>query len=238
MTLVVPTTVATPKLSTEAKLKVLRKVFFAYTLIISLVLFLALLRLAWPSVMNKILREDVGVVAFVCFVSIQGSLELEDKEKVREDDSDFKVKFAVYVLDLCLCINGRVRPAIVVFGCAFSLLQLALVYWRVASTREVKKNGQSSGMVLISANVLALAFVIGKEFLPSKLALDFVKLVLIGGVIMFYVNIILVEKLDSFMQKSIEEGGENILFIGFKIIKPLVKAILGKLKKLNRVKAK
>eukprot|EP00826_Nyctotherus_ovalis_P018853 TRINITY_DN1571_c0_g1_i12.p1 TRINITY_DN1571_c0_g1~~TRINITY_DN1571_c0_g1_i12.p1 ORF type:complete len:143 (+),score=9.59 TRINITY_DN1571_c0_g1_i12:271-699(+) len=126
----------------------------------------------------------------------------------------------------------------VIFGCAFSLLQLALVYWRVAKTKEVKKNEQSSGMILISANILALAFVIGKEFLPSKFALDLVKVVIIGGVIMFYVNIILVEKLDNFMQKTIEEGGENILFIGFKIIKPLVKAILGKLKKLNRVKAK
>lgn len=227
----------TPKSPAKDKHKLLQKVFLIYTLVILFVLCVAILNLVCHSVMKKILRDDVGVVAFVCFVSIQGSLELEDKDKVKEDDSEFKLKFGIYIIDLCLCINGRVRPVLVIFGCAFSLLQLALVYFRVTKSK-LQQSKQSSGMALISANVMALGFVIGKDFLPSNIALDFAKIVLIGGVIMFYVNIILADRLNDFMQKPMDVDDENVLFIGFKIIKPLVSTVVGKLKKLNRIKAK
>ena len=158
------------------RLKLVRNIFLIYVLIILLILSCALLNVVYPHVMGRILRDEVGLVAFICFVSIQGNLELEDD--ANKDASQFYFKLAVYIIDLSLCINARVRPTLVIFGCIFALVQLGFLYLTLLysnTEKKTKKDSQFAGMFLILANVLALVFVMAKDFLPSNFVADTVK---------------------------------------------------------------
>ena len=111
---------------TEVQLKfgILRQMFAAYLAVILLILFFAILNYKCPTLFARFLRDEVGVVAFVCFITIQGVFEIENDLTVAKYPFQFYFKVAIYVLDICVIINARVKPIIVIYSCLFALIQL------------------------------------------------------------------------------------------------------------------
>ena len=223
------------------KLRLVQKILFIYVVIILFILSCALLNFIYPSVMGRIFRDEVGLVAFICLVTIQGSLEMENKTNIKNGNSQFFFKFVVYLLDLVLVINCRIRSSFVIFGCLFTLIQLCLLYLSILKYhygKATKTSQGSAGMTLICANILALAFIIGKDFLPEGFSTEGIKISMISGVMMFYVKVMLAKKMYKIMEKIEVAEEQNVLFRGFKIIRPLVSSVIGKFNKVSKLKIK
>ena len=175
----------------ETSEHILKRIIFLYVGINLVILGLAILKYEYPLITETILRPEVGLISFVCFVAIQGTFEIEKADKNARNSKSFYIKFFVYLLDLCLCINSQISVELTLLGCIFSLIEFAVIYLKVFKGYfKVNTNGSSpsTGNVLIIANILVLSLIIGKGFISSEFAIFSIKAVLTIGVLHFYIG--------------------------------------------------
>lgn len=230
----------------NAKHRMLRRICVCYVGVIGIILFVAVLRCCFPAIERAVLRDEVGVVAFVCFVSIQAIFEVETEESVRRHPQQFYAKIAVYVADACILVNARVKASVTIFGCLFALLQLAYLYYELVraflalthgSKTKAKKGGSLVGTLTITINMVALLMMMGKDVL-FRVNIDVLKSIIAAGVVMLYFNVVVHAKTQEFMGGKAISPDASVVFNAFRIIRPVGSAILTKLKKLKKVKAK
>ncbi len=229
-----------------ARLDVIRQMLAAYVAVLAVILLVAFLNLKYPSLGKRLLRNDVGVVAFVCFISIQAAFELETERSVSQAPGKFYAKAAVYVLDLCVLVNARAKPGLVISTVLFALCELAHLYHAIctkytASAADGKKavseeeQYRSVGTLMIVINVVALLLAMGKDTL-FHLSPDVIKTLLAVGLAMLYIDVGLRRKLVEFMETGDPRHQANLVFSALRLVRPLVTAALTRFKTMKKIK--
>lgn len=233
--------------SLKAKYQLLRKICCAYSLVIMLVLTLALLRYKYPMLEKTVLREEVGVIGFVCFIALQVVFEIDNEVSITAHPVQFYTKVVIYILDLCVMINGRVKASITIFSSLFALIQLGYLYYglhkkyelinRGGTVRVEDHNYQLVGTFTVIMNIIALALILGNDSL-FHISPDVLKSLITGGVVMYYFHVVVNSKAEELMGPSYVLTTHNIAYHSLRIIRPIGNSLLAKLKKLKKIKFK
>ncbi len=232
---------------TAARLLAVRQMLSLYTIVLLLIIIVALLNCKYPELGKRLLRDEVGLVAFVCFVSIQAAFELETERTVAQGPLGFYVKVAVYIVDLCVMVNARVRPSLVIPASTLAVEELWRLYRDVRdkyagiTPKTIPDDGDGAGkyrsvgtfMVLI--NIAALALTMGRDTLFPHVSAETIKSLLAGGLVAFYIDFALRKRVEEFMESG-SPRGQNLVYGAFSMVRPVISAALAKLKKMKKVK--
>jgi hypothetical protein len=229
----------------KSKLELIQSMCKLYSSIIVLVFLVACLKYSFPILEKTIFRDEVGIVAFICFVSIQIIFEVENSQTLAKNYIQYYAKLIIYVIDACIMINGRVKAYVTMIVAVFALIQMAYMYhsWTKhikflespESAKPKEHNYQVIGTLTVLTNLTALILVMFRGTIPCVSA-DYIKLLITCTLVMYYFNVIINTKAEAFMDKSFVLLNDNPIYHAFRLIRPVGQSLTTKIKKLKKIK--
>eukprot|EP00826_Nyctotherus_ovalis_P017905 TRINITY_DN1529_c0_g3_i1.p1 TRINITY_DN1529_c0_g3~~TRINITY_DN1529_c0_g3_i1.p1 ORF type:complete len:244 (+),score=77.99 TRINITY_DN1529_c0_g3_i1:147-878(+) len=235
--------------SLKKKREIVKKMWIVYGIVMLIFTVSAVLTIFFPLIFQAIMTHDVSTVSFVCLVVIQLAFDSDTEETFLHCPSEFYLKLLVYFLDTYLLLISTIKPGLIIFACLTASVQLVLLYFKVcykapfADCANEKASKQlkgkiSEGSILVTANICALTIILGKGFIFRDSSRDLIKAIISSALIVFYLNTVLKKKADEFFEKTETPNEKLFLFYAFKMIKPIGSALIPRVKKLQRIKAK
>ena len=226
----------------QLKYETIKKICLIYCFIILLILAVAFFRLLYWDIAKKILRPDMGNIALACFVAIQISFEL-DEEKSRKLLL-LRLKAFFYVVNVCILINTKVGLPLTICSCVFAILQLIYMFHSLSQeqaklryclpkTPQAKFDQTKLSLGILAINFVALSVGIVSACTSYQIHTDVVLSIILGALVMYYVHTIIKAKTQQLLSNPDKLREKSIMYLAFKIVKPLGNTLLGHMKKFK-----